>query len=156
MHSNLRYFEIENQELANLIKSKIFGVASYTRTMDASQVLPIYLGMFKEKQEMQIVKVLIDENFEETHISTGYLNFPANYLKMFANKRISLYASCPDATSFGAFGILNSIVGPIYSYSFFNTLKRVPTLSIYEFNKSGFTFHSKGKCVICNFRNLGI
>lgn len=107
--------------------------------------LPVYVGMFKEHQEMSVVTTLLDEGFEEVHISTGYLNFPSEYLKMLNGKTVSLYASCPDVESFGAFGVLNRMIGPAYSYSFCRTSKCVPTLRMYEFNASEYTFHAKGK-----------
>ncbi|AFN84054.1 CDP diacylglycerol serine [Encephalitozoon romaleae SJ-2008] len=139
-----RYLEIQSKELTDMIKTKVFGVElSPDVESTPIQNLPIYVRMFKQQEEQSIVRSFL-RSFGEIHISTGYLNFPDNYLKMFKGRRISLYASCPDRNRFNSFGIMDRFVGPIYSYSFHRTLECIPTLSIYELNKKGYSFHLKG------------
>lgn len=128
-----------------MIKTKIFDVELPPDVRSTpSQSLPIYVGIFKQQEEESIVQSFL-KDFDEIHISTGYLNFPDSYLKMFKNRRISLYASCPDRNCFNSFGIMDRFIGPIYSYSFHRTLECIPTLSIYELSKNGYSFHLKGK-----------
>lgn len=139
-----RYLEVESHELASLIKSRVFGATSHMAAgLDKS--LPVCIWMFKEHQEISTVRALVEEDFDEMHVSTGYLNLPEEYLQLFVGRRISLYASCPGTSSFNAFGLANRLVGPMYSYSFHRTLECVPTISAYEFSRNGYTFHSKGK-----------
>lgn len=107
--------------------------------------LPVSVAMFKQDQEQSVIQAVLDD-FDEIHITTGYLNFPPAYLAMFGGRKISLYASCPDTDSFSSFGPLGPLVGPIYSYSFHRTLQAAPTLDVHEYHKHGFSFHQKGKC----------
>ncbi|KMV65043.1 hypothetical protein M970_110840 [Encephalitozoon cuniculi EcunIII-L] len=138
-----RYLEVQSEELADMIKSKVFGI----RHLDARRTplpgLPVCIGMFKEEKEPSIVRSFL-QDFDEIHISTGYLNLPSSYLKMFNGRKISLYAPCPDENSFDSFGFVERFVGPIYSYSFRRTLESVPTLSIHELKEDGHSFHLKG------------
>ncbi|AFM99347.1 hypothetical protein EHEL_110730 [Encephalitozoon hellem ATCC 50504] len=139
-----RYLEIQSKELTDMIKAKVFGIkppsdARHTPSKD----LPVYVGMFKEQEEPSVVQSFL-QDFGEIHISTGYLNFPKNYLRMFRNRSISLYAACPDENCFNSFGVMDRFIGPIYSYSFYRTLECIPTLSIHEFRRNGYSFHLKG------------
>lgn len=143
--ANLRYLEINSSSLADLVRSRIFSAGS---PRISSQRQAVYIGVFKEHQEPDVVQAFMEEGFDEVHVSTGYLNFPDRYLGMFRGAEMSLYASCPDENAFGTFGAAGRLVGPVYSYSFLHTLECLPKLEIREFVREGYTFHVKGKC--CN------
>ncbi|KAL7346555.1 CDP-diacylglycerol--glycerol-3-phosphate 3-phosphatidyltransferase [Encephalitozoon intestinalis] len=140
-----RYLEIDSRELADMIRSRVFGIRPPLEAgKTICQGLPVYVGMFKEKEEPAIVQSFL-EDFDEIHISTGYLNFPARYFKMLQGKKVSLYASCPDKNTFDSFGPLERFIGPAYSYSFYRTLRSISSLSIHELKRDGHSFHLKGK-----------
>jgi CDP-diacylglycerol---glycerol-3-phosphate 3-phosphatidyltransferase len=112
--------------------------------------------MFRGHEEKTIMKCLMDVGFDEMHISTGYLNFPREYIELFQNRNISLYASCPKENIFRSFGRFGNLIGRLYCYSFYRTVECIPSIRAHELIREDHTFHLKGKCNIFNFRILGI
>lgn len=102
------------------------------------------LLMYDEKLEYKVLESIVNAGFDEIYLSTAYLNFPKQYIKLLRNSNLKIFVSDPKTNKFNNYGMFCNTVTEIFKYSSLRTLYDLPNAKIYEFRKDGYTKHLKG------------
>ncbi|KAF9764109.1 CDP-diacylglycerol--glycerol-3-phosphate 3-phosphatidyltransferase, mitochondrial [Nosema granulosis] len=100
--------------------------------------------VYDEKSEYSVIEALVDRGFNEIVISTAYLNFPYEYIKLLRKANVKIVVNDPETNIFTEYGNHGSLVTDIYKYSTLRTALNLPKSQIYEFRREGYTMHAKG------------
>ncbi|KAK6090856.1 hypothetical protein P3W45_000101 [Vairimorpha bombi] len=135
-----RYFLIKNGILSEDIRQQTFNIVDQKLKHDTD-----YLFTFDQGKELDVISRIMDTDFDSVYLSSAYLNFPAEYFKLFNKQRnFSIFVNSPKMNHFDNFGTMGNIVTNVYKYSSYYALKHLNKASLYEFEIDGFTMHKKG------------
>lgn len=102
------------------------------------------LFQYTDKQEILVIDKLLKMGIGKVALSTAYLNFSKEHIRLLKPHTLTLFIPNPKANTFSGFGFLGNTITKLYEYSGLKTLRYMPKCELYEFNKPGCSFHSKG------------
>lgn len=103
-----------------------------------------FMFSFSGCDEYTVLRHILSLNYTKLYISTSYLNFTKEHLKLFANIPFILITTSPAANTFNNSNYLGTLITDIYAYSTYVTAQALPSCDLYEYYRNGLSFHSKG------------
>ncbi|KAK1348168.1 CDP-diacylglycerol--glycerol-3-phosphate 3-phosphatidyltransferase, variant 2 [Hamiltosporidium tvaerminnensis] len=155
-----RYFVVESEKFSDYLKNEMFykilpSLGNYTKLLDNSSFVveiltKTYILMFDNRQEEEILRKILLEDFQDIFLSTAYLNFPEAYFDLFNYKNISIVTAGPECNTFDLNNKNEKYIVQLYSLSAYKTLDRLNNMQYYEFGRKDTTFHFKGLWAFSN------
>ena len=156
-----RYYLIKNRQLSLSMISSVFNeevlcpaghrdiensITNPHRRMDAIDQMHLKTRLFNftESQEIDILERLLKYKFTEIVVSTAYLNFTNEHIRILKPHPFKLFSPAPKANTFNDFSWLGQFITEVYSYSNYRTMRYLPRCRLYEYYNEGYSFHTKG------------
>lgn len=103
-----------------------------------------FIVKFEREEEIGFLSKILGFNFEDLYLSTAYLNFSDEHIKLLENKKITVVTSSPNTNTFRFNDKFERYVVESYTLCTIRILKELKKATFYEYSKEDFTFHCKG------------
>lgn len=103
-----------------------------------------YIMKFEREDEIDILTNLLKITFNKLYISTAYLNFSDEHLRLIIDRDLTIITSSPNTNTFRYNDKFEKYVVESYTLCTIRMLEQLHKTTFYEYANEDFSFHCKG------------
>ncbi|EJW01707.1 hypothetical protein EDEG_03769 [Edhazardia aedis USNM 41457] len=157
-----RYIYCKDNFFGNYLRLKYFRkIDTFNKFLTEKKVegfnnndTKTFIIEYEEKDELDILKIIFEEEFENIYLSTAYMNFTKSHFDIFENKNMKIITSSQKTNTFNDNSMVEKFINDGYTNTLLETIQRLRKAQFYEYKKEGYSFHCKG--VWCFTNNMAI
>lgn len=147
-----RYLVIKSQPLVDYLYNSVFWIYDqkpYRKNRQDGEpdklckketvIIP-----YTNKNEIDILKIILANEFESVTFSTAYINFTDKHLEILKDVKLNLIIPSPKAHTFKFNSKGEKYITENYVQNIKDVIQKLPNLILREYTKHDTTFHCKG------------